>query len=58
MCCLQHYLNVRMYAEFDLHTEATLSTAEAELGQKFHPALLVRHDYAYNVKKKVEARLL
>jgi hypothetical protein len=58
MCCLRHYLNVRMYADFDLHTEVTLSTAEAELTEKFHPALLVRHNYVYRCKKKMEACLL
>ncbi|EKM77927.1 hypothetical protein AGABI1DRAFT_42300 [Agaricus bisporus var. burnettii JB137-S8] len=39
--CLRYYLNIRMYTDFNLHTEGTLSIAEAELNQKFHPALLV-----------------
>ncbi|KAF7773496.1 hypothetical protein Agabi119p4_5663 [Agaricus bisporus var. burnettii] len=29
-----------MYADFNLHTDVTLSMAEAELNQKFHPTLL------------------
>ncbi|XP_006461651.1 hypothetical protein AGABI2DRAFT_70673 [Agaricus bisporus var. bisporus H97] len=32
--CLRPYLNVRMYAEFELHTHATISTGRKEL-QKF-----------------------
>lgn len=43
--CLRHYLNVRIYADFNLHTEATLSIAEAELNAKFCSSVLVRHKY-------------
>jgi hypothetical protein len=53
MRCLRHYLNVRMYADFDLHTEATLSAAETELGGKFHPALLVHHSYEFYTARKL-----
>lgn len=34
--CLRHYLNVRMYADFDLHTESTLVSTQDELEKKFY----------------------
>ncbi|EKM75860.1 hypothetical protein AGABI1DRAFT_45711 [Agaricus bisporus var. burnettii JB137-S8] len=36
MCCLRKYLNVRLYADFNLHTESTLSATQDELEHGFH----------------------
>lgn len=33
--CLRSYLNIRMFADFDLHTEETISAGRKELKEKF-----------------------
>lgn len=50
MCCLRKYLNVRMYAEFNLHTESTLSETQDELENKFYSCLLVYNSQMTNYR--------
>lgn len=39
--CLRSYLNVRMYADLDLHTERTIAAGQKELQEVFTPAIQV-----------------